>query len=603
MYIKRVEIENVGPIERLSIELPTANGKPIPLVIVGENGSGKSILLSHIVNSLIVSRHEVYDDVELEKGKVFKYRSPTYIKSGEHYSYSSIEFDSGIYFKEWQLITTRENFESKLGYTPLRQEWNSIPQNETSRLDANFVHQKQLVEQLHKTQCCLYFPVNRFEEPAWLNSQNLTSKATYTELARLQGHSNRELICTSPLKKNRNWLLDLLFDRHVLEFSIKNTLLPINTPLNLVSLPLFKGFNGQAADIYNEVSKLLKIILNKPNENIRLGAGPRKNRVISILKDEKPWVPDLFQLSTGEALLTNLFLSIIKDYDLSEGNLESLADVKGIVVIDEIDSHLHTIHQKEVLPKLIATFPKVQFIVSSHSPMFLLGMEEHLGNEGLNVISLPTGKSISPSDFSEFEVAYNAFTQTQRHRDEISTALEARLAPILYVEGDYDIRYLSKAAELLGKTELIKKIQIKDGGGFGNLDKIWKAYDNALATLPPCKILLLYDCDIRRTTENKGNIFRAAMSSIGANPISVGIENLFPPNAIQRAEEAHPEFIDVTHGSISRIRGIESTVEIKRSANKDEKGNLCRWLCEHGSVEDFVNFQSIFNQIEGILLA
>lgn len=54
---------------------------------------------------------------------------------------------------------------------------------------------------------------------------------------------------------------------------------------------------------------------------------------------------------------------------------KSFEEVSGIVIIDEFDAHLHPKYQYE-LPKLLSTvFPKIQFIVSTHSPIPLLGVE------------------------------------------------------------------------------------------------------------------------------------------------------------------------------------------------------------------------------------
>jgi len=61
-----------------------------------------------------------------------------------------------------------------------------------------------------------------------------------------------------------------------------------------------------------------------------------------------------------------------------------LADIEGIVLIDEIDSHLHVELQHKVLPKILQLFPKVQFLVSSHSPLFVLGMEHVYGEGGVD---------------------------------------------------------------------------------------------------------------------------------------------------------------------------------------------------------------------------
>ena len=54
-------------------------------------------------------------------------------------------------------------------------------------------------------------------------------------------------------------------------------------------------------------------------------------------------------------------------------DLENLSTLEGIVLIDEIDLHLHPKYQKLFVQKLTELFPKIQFIVSTHSPIPLLG--------------------------------------------------------------------------------------------------------------------------------------------------------------------------------------------------------------------------------------
>lgn len=362
----------------------------------------------------------------------------------------------------------------------------------------------------------------------------------------------------------------------------------------------FTGYVGQANGIYESIISILKVVLRNDG-NIRLGVGDRKNRNIAVMKDEKIWVPNIFQLSSGELQLINLFLSIIRDYDLSNGNIKNLADIKGVVIIDEIDANLHTVHQKEILPTLIASFPNVQFIISTHSPLFLLGMESRLGDNNFEVINMPNGERFAANDFSEFKAAYDAFAETRRHREEINRALEERSQAIVYVEGDYDIRYLQRAAILLNKSEILNKVQLKDGDGFGNLDKIWRAYDNPIADALPSRLMLLYDCDTKKPQSSRGKVFRRVMPTQSENPIQVGIENLFLSDTIKKAESFSKRFIDVTPPSVKRTRGEEVVTAETKSVNKDEKGNLCDWICEHGTKEDFKKFSEVFSIIEEVL--
>lgn len=602
MYFKKIEIENAGPIDHLSIDFPTTeHGSPKPLVIVGENGTGKTILLSYLVNTLITAKQTTFDDTEVEHGKVYKYRSPQYIRAGAHYSYGRAEFGSGQYVEEWQLDIQKSQFEESYSFSPARKTWTAIPATDSSHFQSSLPHNEQEAKKLFEKRCCLYFPVNRFEEPAWLNAENLKDRATYTELKHINRYSNRSLISTSPLKANRNWLLDLIFDRQAFEISTKTIALPVGPNQHPVDIPIFAGFQGQSSRIYEAVLQLLRTTL-RVDGVIRLGAGDRHNRLISILKDEAPWIPNIFQLSTGEVLLLNLFLSTMRDYDLSGGSLENLSDIRGIVIIDEIDAHLHTRHQKEILPDLLASFPNVQFIITTHSPLFLLGMEERLGVNGFKIINMPDGEVVSSSDFSEFTAAYETFKQTNLHRQEVANTLKANSRPIVFVEGDYDIRYITRAAELLEKSHVLHAIQLRDGSGFGNLDKIWRSYEVQLAELLPSKILLLYDCDTNKAAAEKGQLIKRVIPSIVDSVITIGIENLIPAELIAQLENSHPQFIDSTDTTTTRIRGHEAVEPAKKSINKDEKKNLCDWVCSNGTKDDFHNFSSIFDIIESELL-
>lgn len=55
--------------------------------------------------------------------------------------------------------------------------------------------------------------------------------------------------------------------------------------------------------------------------------------------------------------------------------LNGYTDPFGIVLIDEIDLHLHPELEQVVLQRFMKTFPHVQFIVSTHSPLVLSGLE------------------------------------------------------------------------------------------------------------------------------------------------------------------------------------------------------------------------------------
>lgn len=78
---------------------------------------------------------------------------------------------------------------------------------------------------------------------------------------------------------------------------------------------------------------------------------------------------DLNTLSDGYSAI----LSIVTELMMRmEGTGAKAYDAQGVVLIDEIETHLHIELQKKILPFLTAFFPNIQFIVSTHSP-FVLG--------------------------------------------------------------------------------------------------------------------------------------------------------------------------------------------------------------------------------------
>lgn len=59
--------------------------------------------------------------------------------------------------------------------------------------------------------------------------------------------------------------------------------------------------------------------------------------------------------------------------DLGESVIET---TPGVVLIDEIDLHLHPNWQRRIIEDLKRTFPKVQFIATTHSPFIIQSLEE-----------------------------------------------------------------------------------------------------------------------------------------------------------------------------------------------------------------------------------
>ena len=78
-------------------------------------------------------------------------------------------------------------------------------------------------------------------------------------------------------------------------------------------------------------------------------------------------------LSDGQRGMVALFTDIARRICILNPHMGNnvLKNTSGIVIIDELDIHLHPAWQRTIVPALRAAFPKVQFIAASHSPQII----------------------------------------------------------------------------------------------------------------------------------------------------------------------------------------------------------------------------------------
>src|SRR5690606_31684293 len=77
---------------------------------------------------------------------------------------------------------------------------------------------------------------------------------------------------------------------------------------------------------------------------------------------------DLTQVSDGERSLLAMMIDLCRRLVLANPELDDPLQGAGVVLIDEIELHLHPQWQREIVEKLRRTFPRIQFILTTHSP-------------------------------------------------------------------------------------------------------------------------------------------------------------------------------------------------------------------------------------------
>ena len=83
-------------------------------------------------------------------------------------------------------------------------------------------------------------------------------------------------------------------------------------------------------------------------------------------------------LSDGYKVVLGLVAEIAYRMAVLNPNLSNriLEETPGVVIIDEIDLHLHPRWQSQILDTLMQIFPKIQFIVSSHAPAVISSVKK-----------------------------------------------------------------------------------------------------------------------------------------------------------------------------------------------------------------------------------
>ncbi|MEH2226657.1 AAA family ATPase [Nostoc sp.] len=77
------------------------------------------------------------------------------------------------------------------------------------------------------------------------------------------------------------------------------------------------------------------------------------------------------QLSDGEKCLLAMVGDLARRLAIANPSLPDPLQGNGVVLIDEIELHLHPKWQREIIPALTRTFPNCQFIVTTHSPQVI----------------------------------------------------------------------------------------------------------------------------------------------------------------------------------------------------------------------------------------
>ena len=590
MHLSEFVAVNSGPITKLHIEFAFNGARPLPTTLLGTNGRGKTSILSIITDAIFEGAAQHFQDVLPSNGlsrSWFRLVGNKTVRSGATGGFSVLRFnDEGT-----------NNFYSEKGGTFLCEAArNELPQSlhlgvnwpDDSKTHKTFPLPEGRSEAIFGQGVYVYFPSSRAELPYWLNRESQVVDGFDVSL-KLGGRLSKPIFVENGLQAFAQWLMSVLVEmRRDVQWVPTNNGQQI--PLAIQPSPESDG-----APLWNAANQLLRGILR--NDAAQFGwFGRHSAQKIGIAFGDGRAVAGLDGLSAGQVSLLLIFGTLLRYADLS-APFSGFENIKGICVVDEIDSHLHIELQTKILPELIAMFPNVQFIMSSHSPLFALAMEKRFGADGMRHFDLDTGAYTSASAFSEFAAAFEAIAETEQFENSVLARAQAPGRPLILLEGETDPLYIQRAAEALDKAGLLETVELqwvgeKRSGNATNTGSsaLHHAF-NTLRSNPNLtnrSVLLLYDCDTNKPAEDIGNLHvRAIPTNDCATIAKDGIENLLPDSV----------FTDEMYDVSKKDEAYGGTTELKRL----NKMRLCETVCDDQTdVETFRGFEIVFEIIEGL---
>jgi predicted ATP-binding protein involved in virulence len=161
---------------------------------------------------------------------------------------------------------------------------------------------------------------------------------------------------------------------------------------------------------FERLENRLKQIFDVSNLELRFD---RKSYNFDIITDKN--TPFNFNnLSDGYSAIISIVTELLLRMEAHE--VKSY-DLEGIVIIDEIETHLHVDLQKKILPFLTDFFPKLQFIVTTHSPFVLSSLSN------TTICDLETRTVTTDLTGYSYDALIESYFRTDKYSEEIKNKI------------------------------------------------------------------------------------------------------------------------------------------------------------------------------------
>ncbi len=471
MRLQEMQIFNRAPFENLKLNFDSNI-----TVLSGINGAGKTTIMSYVVDAFFEFAKKGFAfQFEGIENKFYRVSSGITVLDKSKHSFVYLRFvddNENIDYIDIRDLSDESNYNQDVEISnPIAYATLKNKSDKSSVVKYFTITDKEKIRNLFESNLMTYFPAYRYEQPSYLNDPYAVSLSFKKDMG-FTGYLTNPIEVTSNLPDIANWIMDIVLDSE-----------------------LYKTGAQRNWEHLNKIfSELLRSKVKVP---VRLGIGPRQSGFTRIQIIEKisgrHLYPSIFNMSSGELALVSLFGEITRQADNIQHDFSS---VSGVVLIDEIDKHLHIKLQKEVLPSLMKLFPNVQFVVTSHSPFFNLGLEQS-ADICYSIFDLDNnGLRCTPYNNDLFEEVYNMMvSENERFAKKYNLLFaetEKSQRPLIITEGKSDWKHLKSAIKKLGLDLPIDIYEYEDTMGDTTLMELLKQFNIAS---PSRKLIGMFDRD------------------------------------------------------------------------------------------------------------
>lgn len=423
-FIQKIDIKNIRDIKDYEIPLDVDNRKH--LIITGKNGCGKTSSLIEINNYLIKLLNNGFQNIKNLEQSIISYtiaknnslrNIENYKKNIEVQRQSIEQLHAEINHKEEREKQFKNNIQSyEQNILNEKQTIEGYEQNILSsqkqiddfyKINLHFSHQTEVYESIQNGKFILaYFQAKRG------NIVNIPTTVTKQAF-------QPKYMTTPDLNKT---FVQYMVNIHTEKMYAKDE----NDNKGVEKIEKwFENFENSLKNLFDKDDLKLKFY--------------RKEFNFKIEYENKSF--GLNELSDGYSSI----LSILTELILRMDALDTKAyDIQGVILVDEIETHLHVELQKKILPFFTSFFPKLQFIVTTHSPFVLSSLS--------NAVICDLEKRVITQDLSAY--SYESLVDSYFDIDKYSDEVKKNVAR-------YEILAMSNKSEL-NENEIIELLELKD---------------------------------------------------------------------------------------------------------------------------------------------